>query len=278
MQSVLLLVVCTAAANAFYFKRTLYGDANEGAQAPDYVNAYYGFPSAPPQEPRRRPSFNLYPPQGYFRREHPFDFGPFGHRSEQSEFRMGEANLGEKTDRERAMEKAKPGFWRQNQRETMDRIKKIIEEKRMDMEQKHVQIRKVLASEGAEIRSKFADLHKRLLMKNIKMASTDSPVPELSRQAKKIEKEAKKIMENGKMSVEKKQEKLDKLMLKAPESVKAELNAINDSGTSSAPALVVSPPAPLPSQLEVLNRSQQTQAVVEARQIRVSEDGKTVEF
>lgn len=130
------------------------------------------------------------------------------------------------------MEKAKPGFWRQNQRETMDRIKKIIEEKRMDMEQKHMQIRRVLANEGAEIRSKFNDLHKRLLMKNNKMAmaATASAVPELSKQAKKLEKEAKKIMKNGKMTMETKQEKLDKLMLKAPESVKAELTAINDSG------------------------------------------------
>ena len=32
------------------------------------------------------------------------------------------------------------------------------------------------------------------------------------------------------------------------------------------------------SQQEILNRAQQTQAVVEARQIRVSEDGKTVEI
>uniref|UniRef100_A0A1I7TIU4 DUF148 domain-containing protein n=1 Tax=Caenorhabditis tropicalis TaxID=1561998 RepID=A0A1I7TIU4_9PELO len=283
MKRIILLSVITAV-NAFYYKRTLYGDANEGVGTQDYVNAYYGFPSVPPQEPRRRPTFNMYPPQGYFRREHPFDFGPFGYHNS----RMGNANLGEeKTDRERAMEKAKPGFWRQNQRETMDRIKKIIGEQRMNMEQKHMQIRRVLANEGEEIRSKFADLHKRLIMKNNKMASVSS-VPELSKQAKKLEKEAKKIMENKKMSVEKKQEKLDKLMLKAPESVKNELNAINDSG-SPAP-LPVPIPAPgqmealnranpsMASQTDVLNRVQQTQAVVEARQIRVSEDGKTVEI
>ncbi|EFO86685.1 hypothetical protein CRE_04547 [Caenorhabditis remanei] len=287
MKRILFLSVLTAV-NAFYYKRTMYGDANEGVPAsPDYVNAYYGFPSVPPHEPRRRPSFNMYPPQGYFRREHPFDFGPFGYGSS----RIGDANFGEeKTERERAMEKAKPGFWRQNQRETMDRIKQIIGEQRMNMEQKHMQIRRVLSHEGDEIRSKFADLHKRLIMKNNKMASTVSPVPELSKQAKKLEKEAKKIMENRKMSVEKKQEKLDKLMLKAPESVKNELNAMNDSG-SSAPVPIPAPPlAPgqmealnrvnpsMTSQQEILNRAQQTQAVVEARQIRVSEDGNTVEI
>ncbi|KAF1762310.1 hypothetical protein GCK72_010572 [Caenorhabditis remanei] len=287
MKRILFLSVLTAV-NAFYYKRTMYGDANEGVpSSPDYVNAYYGFPSVPPQEPRRRPSFNMYPPQGYFRREHPFDFGPFGYGSS----RIGDANFGEeKTERERSMEKAKPGFWRQNQRETMDRIKQIIGEQRMNMEQKHMQIRRVLSHEGDEIRSKFADLHKRLIMKNNKMASTVSPVPELSKQAKKLEKEAKKIMENRKMSVEKKQEKLDKLMLKAPESVKNELNAMNDSG-SSAPVPITAPaPASgqmealnrvnpsMTSQQEILNRTQQTQAVVEARQIRVSEDGKTVEI
>lgn len=58
----------------------------------------------------------------------------------------------EKTDRERAMERAKPGFWRQNQRETMDRIKKIIGEQRMNMEQKQMHIRRVLANESDEIR------------------------------------------------------------------------------------------------------------------------------
>ncbi|EGT39899.1 hypothetical protein CAEBREN_25966 [Caenorhabditis brenneri] len=296
MKPILLLPLLAVLTDAFYYKRTFYGDANEGGvgiggggaggQTQDYVNAYYGFPQGPPQEgPRRRP---MYPPQGnFFRQQHPFDFGPFGYPSS----RMGDANLEEeKTDRELAMKNAKPGFWRQNQRETMDRIKKIIEAQRMNMEQKHMQIRRVLAQEGEEIKSKFADLHKRLLMKNNKMASGQQ-VPELSKKAKKLEKEAKKIMENKKMSIEKKQEKLDKLMLKAPESVKNELNAINDSGSSPSP---LPEPVPLPapgqmealsranpsmaSQTDVLNRVQQTQAVVEARQIRVSEDGKTVEI
>lgn len=292
MKRILLLFFTTALVDAFYYKRTFYGDANEGGvrdgQTQDYVNAYYGFPQIPPQEPpRRRPSFNMFPSQGsFFRQQHPFDFGPFGYPTS----RMGDANFGEeKTDRELAMKNAKPGFWRQNQRETMDRIKKIIEGQRMNMEQKHMQIRRVLAQEGEDIKSKFADLHKRLLMKNNKMA-TGQQVPELSKKAKKLEKEAKKIMENKKMSIEKKQEKLDKLMLKAPESVKNELNAINDSGS---PAPIPEPiPVPAPGQMEalsranlsmasqsdVLNRVQQTQAVVEARQIRVSEDGKTVEI
>ncbi|CAO4369192.1 unnamed protein product [Caenorhabditis nigoni] len=288
MRHILLLSILTAV-NAFYYKRTMYGDANEngGMATPDYVNAYYGFPSVPPpQEPRRRPSFNMYPPQGYFRREHPFDFGPFGYANS----RAGDANMGEeKTDRELAMKNAKPGFWRQ--RETMERIKKIIDGQRMNMEQKHMQIRRVLSNGEEEMRSKFADLHKRLIMKNNKMASSTS-VPELSKQAKKLEKEVKKVMENKKMSVEKKQEKLDKLMLKAPESVKNELNAINDSESSAPLPVPVALPYPAPgqqealnranpsmaSQSEVMNRVQQTQAVVEARQIRVSEDGKTVEF
>ncbi|NP_498199.2 DUF148 domain-containing protein [Caenorhabditis elegans] len=287
MKRILLISLFSAVVNGFYYKRTLYGDANEGAAMPDYVNAYYGFPTIPTQEPRRRPSFNMNPPQGYFHREHPFDFGPFGYMRA----RIGEANFGEpmeKTDRERAMERAKPGFWRQNQRETMDRIKKIIGEQRMNMEQKQMHIRRVLANESDEIRSKFADIHKRLIMKNNKM-TVSSPVPELSKQAKKLEKEAKKIMENKKMSVEKKQEKLDKLMLKAPENVKNELNAMNDSGSTPAP---IQAPFPAPgqtealnranpsmaSQVEVMTRNAPTQAVVEARQIRVSEDGKTVEI
>uniref|UniRef100_A0A8R1HRB3 Uncharacterized protein n=1 Tax=Caenorhabditis japonica TaxID=281687 RepID=A0A8R1HRB3_CAEJA len=134
---------------------------------------------------------------------------------------MGDAGLVvEKTERERAMQNAKPGFWRQRQLETMNRIKKIIGEKRMDVEQKHMKIRKVLASEGAELRSKFADLHKRLVMKNNKMVAAASE----TEKPRKMEKETKP-------EAEKKEKTDEKLMLKAPESEKTELPAVNDSGS-----------------------------------------------
>ncbi|CAB3402408.1 unnamed protein product [Caenorhabditis bovis] len=254
------LLSCTT--QAYYFKRSPYGDAPDNV--PDYINSYYGFPVFSSNEPRRRQPANFYPSQSSlivdFNRN-PFDFGPAAHR-------FGDAN--EKTDRERIMENAKPGFWRKNSRETMDRIKKILNEKRSDLEQKHVQIRRIIVNEGAEIRAKFADLHKRLIQKNNKMFSTTSTpineIPRLSKQAQKLEKQAKKIMENEKMPIEKKQEMLDKLMLKAPDAVKSELNAINDDKNVS------------PQSTQPQYKPQQSFSIVEARPIRVSEDGNVIEI
>ncbi|CAI5446002.1 unnamed protein product [Caenorhabditis angaria] len=240
----LFIIIFPIAIQSYYFKRTTYGDA--GSSSVDYVNSYYGFPSFnQPSEMRRRPSFGLYPPQQQFlRQEHPFDFGPFGHRiggANENEQPQEEPQNNIPTNRENAMKKAKPGLWKRG------------ESIRSEIQQKHEQIRRQLAEESADIREKFADLHKRLVAKNLKMMRVS--LKKMGRKSKSEEKEE------------------EKLNLKAPEAPEESLAQVEEVKTEQINDQVPNPPQPL-----VQYPSQQSFSVVESRPIRVSQDGKTIEI